>query len=154
MRQSGVLKRGFFLYARREMSVDSAFATRSMRLYASASQGDGPITLHTPPSFTGCFPDRCRSSQPCCAQKWGFLPSLRPPAPPFFRMNASFSPEPTSIFARCSLNKPSALEPVLPGAPASRHTIPSWRSREHGCSVLLCPLLPPRFAWMVAELAV
>jgi len=37
-----------------------------------------PITLHTPPSFSCCFSDRCRPSQLRCTQKRGFLPFLTP----------------------------------------------------------------------------
>ena len=100
-----------------------------------------PITLHTPLSFTGCFPDRCRPSQPCCAQNRGFLLFLRPPAPPVAHLNASCTPEIQPIFARCSPDKPQAPETVSPGAPASKHIVLPWKPQEQGCSVLLRPLL-------------
>ena len=52
-----------------------------------------PITLHTPPSFTGCFPAECHPSQPCCTKKEAFLPLTRPPTLPFFACMPSFTPE-------------------------------------------------------------
>ena len=51
------------------------------------------ITLHTPPSFTGCFPAKCHLSQPCCTKKGAFLPLTRPPTLPFFACVPSFTPE-------------------------------------------------------------
>ena len=86
------------------------------------------ITLHTPPSFTGCFPDRCCLSQPCCVQNRGFLPIARPPIPPFARQNAIFSLEILPLFARYSPDKVQAqrefrLETRHPGT-----RFPTWRA--------------------------
>lgn len=91
MRQMKGLNGSFFLYARVEMRLYSAFTARNTQYFCAYAQVEVQITLHTPPSFTGYFPARCRPSQPCCVQNRGFLPSGHPTTPPFSHTNASFS---------------------------------------------------------------
>ena len=114
----------------------------SLRLLSWA---EVPITLHTLPTFTGCFPARCRPSQPGYVQKSDFFPLARLPAPHVTHQNAFFLLETPPTFAPISPNEPKALEPVSPGDPASRHISPPRRSQECCCCVLLRPLLPPCF---------
>ena len=51
------------------------------------------ITLHTPPSFTCCFSDRCRPSQLHCPQKKGLFTPCTPTDTAFFLSKPSFSSE-------------------------------------------------------------
>lgn len=51
------------------------------------------ITLHTPPSFTCCFSDRCRPSQLRCPRKKGLFTPYTPTDTAFFLSKPSFSSE-------------------------------------------------------------
>ena len=93
IRQRDGQESGIFLYARREMRLNSAFLARSMRITVSASPGDGPITLHTPPTFTGCFHAECCPSKPSCTKKRGFYAPYTPVNATVFRLYALFAPE-------------------------------------------------------------
>lgn len=93
MRQMNGLNSGFFLYARREMRLNLAFNTRNAQFFLLLRRVEVQITLHTPPSFTGCFPAECHPSQPCCTKKGAFLPLTCPPTLPFFACMPSFTPE-------------------------------------------------------------
>ncbi len=102
IRHRNGLNNGFFLYARKEMRLNSAFTARNTRLYRLLRRVEVRIALHTPPTFTDCFSARCCPNQPRCVQNRSFSPSLRPSAPPFAHMIAFFSLEIPAIFARCS----------------------------------------------------
>lgn len=81
-----------------------------------------PITLHTPPSFTGCFPVECHPSQPCCTKKGAFLPLTRPPMLPFFACMPSFTPEYSqSLPAVARIRSDSGGS--YAATPASRHIV-------------------------------
>lgn len=63
------------------------------------------ITLHTPPSFTGCFPAECRPSQPCCTKKRGFFTPYTPDNAAVFQRKRLFFHEMLPIFASCCLDE-------------------------------------------------
>ena len=93
IRQRNGQESGIFLYAPREMRLNSAFLARSMRITVSASLGDGPITLHTPPPFTGCFPAECCQVSLAVRKKGAFTPLTRSSTLSFFACKPSFAPE-------------------------------------------------------------
>ena len=51
------------------------------------------ITLHTPPTFTGCFHAECCPSKPSCTKKRGFYAPYTPVNATVFRLYALFAPE-------------------------------------------------------------
>ena len=75
------------------MRLNSAFLARSTWITVSASPGDGPITLHTPPTFTGCFHVECCQVSLAVRKKGAFTPLTRPSTLPFFACKLSFAPE-------------------------------------------------------------
>ena len=79
------------------MRLNSAFLARSMRITVSASLGDGPIILHTPPTFTGRFPAECCQVSLAVRKKGAFTPLKRPSTLPFFACKPSFAPEYSQI---------------------------------------------------------
>ena len=112
-----------------------------------------PITLHTPLPFTGCFPDRCRPSQPCCTKKGAFTPLTRPSTLPFFACKPSFAPEysqtlPSTARIRSESGESFAQRPAI----QAHNCVPEVPGVRLLCAAV--PVLPPRLAGVFAGWAV